>query len=141
MSPEPTHLRQTLVPLDVAMHVLSRTRPCVRSMVERGDLRWVFDVSAPSGRMTRQEWRFWIRDLYAPCILRHLDTDDAVDEVVGHKTERWLCLRTVGEMLWVARPHLDRLECTGELGVHVIRGIKCVARPALCAFLECRLVH
>lgn len=135
------HLHQTLVPLDVAMHVLSRPKPWIQSMVQSGELRWIFDVSAHAGPKKREEWRFWLSELYAPDMMRYLDEDDAVDEVVKHETQERLCLRTVGELLWVARPHLTRLESTGELPVSSWGGVRCVTRNDLSAFLDRRLVR
>jgi hypothetical protein len=135
------HLRQTLVPLAVAMHVLSLRKPQIEAMVESGLLQWVFDVSAPSGQVTRQEWRFWLGELLNRRAQEHLTETEAVGRIVGHETERSLSLRTIGELLWVARPHLNRLQSTGELPVKVRGGIKCVERPAFCAFLERRLVR
>jgi hypothetical protein len=134
------YLRQVLVPLSVAMHVLSRDKQYVLELVDMGRLRWVFDVAAPSGQGARRELRFWLGELFDPRAQIETSEADAIDCVVGHSTEAGLCVRTVCNLLWVARPHLQRLAVTGELTIEDVRGVRSISRSNLCALLSRRLV-
>lgn len=131
--------RPVLVPLSVAMHIMTQEQTSIIEMVDTGELRWVWDVSSRYG-IGRRELRFWLGELMAPGVNGALPAADVIQAVVGHPTEPRLRGHTVCNTLDVARPHLCRLLVTGELKGECSKRVWWIDKSSLIDFLERRLV-
>jgi len=127
--------RPVLVPLSVAATILELEPGSVREMVDCGRLRWVWNVGSTA---SRAELRFWLAELLGRG-LAGAPVSQVIERVVGYPFEKRLRCRTVCNLLYIARPHLQRL--TGELPIRVDGGVGWVWRDDLVKFLHCRLVR
>jgi len=125
--------RPVLVPLSVAATILEVEPESVREMVESGRLRWVWNVASTA---SRAELRFWLAELLGRG-LAGAPGSQVIERVVGYPFEKRLRCRTVCNLLYIARPHLQRL--TGELPISLEGGLCWISRADVVRFLERRL--
>jgi hypothetical protein len=103
----------------------------VLAMVEKGKLRWVFDISVDG---TARNLRFWTGEIVAPQIAARQTEQQVIAAILGYSAairrgqieRQWIC----------SAQHVMRLVRAGELS---LAGPKHITRTSLAAFLKRRL--
>ncbi len=129
--------RTALVSTDVVRAVLGVDAAAVASLVESGELAWVFDLSARQGKM--RELRYWARELFAPeqC---QITPARAIQLILGKRRQRWRGTE-IEQLLLASRPTILRWHRSGDLPGERIDHTFWVNREDLANFLRSRLHH
>ncbi len=127
--------RTALVSLDVVRAVLGVDAVTVASLVDSGELAWVFDVSAT--KSSQRELRFWTRELFAPEQCRMSPTR-ALQMILGKGRQRWRGSE-IEQLLLASRASILRWNRAGDLPGETVDHTFWVTREALTGFLKSRL--
>lgn len=134
--------RPVLVDIYGAVAALKYDADSVRAMVDAGELRHVFDISAadaPARGTHNRELRFWLAELLERA---QGATDARLAElcIVGHDHFAELSTYTVEQILLCNRAHVKRLVGRGLLAARKTTGGYRIERDSLRAFLARRRV-
>jgi len=129
--------RTALVSIDVVRAVLGVDAITVGTMVEAGDLAWVFDVSAT--KSSQRELRFWTRELFEP-ELCHMSPSRALQSIMGKSRQRWRGTE-IEQLLLASRASVLRWNRAGDLPGETVDHTFWASRESLAAFLKSRLCH
>jgi len=120
-----TRFRPVLIPVEVVCWAWGVQAANVLEWIEDGRLQ-AFDIRSGG---TRAEWRIWAGTLLGAKAA-------SADQIVGYSMADSIRYAHVASLLWIGRPHLDRLVRAGELEVE--RDPLRIRRASLVAFLERR---
>ncbi len=129
--------RTALVSTDVVRAVLGVDAAAVASLVESGELAWVFDLSARQGKL--RELRYWARELFAPeqC---QITPARAIQLILGKRRQRWRGTE-IEQLLLASRATILRWHRAGDLPGERVDHTFWVNREDLANFLRSRLHH
>lgn len=130
--------RTALVSIDVVRAVLGVDAITVASMVDAGDLAWVFDLSATT-KSSQRELRFWTRELFEPALCRMSPTR-ALQMILGKSRQRWRATE-IEQLLLASRASILRWNRSGDLPGETVDHTFWTTRESLTAFLKSRLCH
>jgi hypothetical protein len=117
--------RPVLIPVEVVCWAWGVRADDVLHCIEDGRLQ-AFDIRSGGARA---EWRIWSGTLFA-------GKPASAEQIVGYRTADAIRYANVASLLWIGRPHLDRLVRAGELEAE--REPLRITRASLVAFLERR---
>jgi len=129
--------RTALVSIDVVRAVLGVDAITVGTMVDAGELAWVFDISATKG--SQRELRFWTRELFEPEHCR-MSTGRALQMIMGKSRQRWRGTE-IEQLLLASRASILRWNRAGDLPGETVDHTFWVSRESLATFLKSRLCH
>jgi hypothetical protein len=129
--------RTAHVSIDVVRAVLGVDAITVGTMVETGELAWVFDVSATKNN--QRELRFWTRELFEPQLCR-MSLGRALQLILGKSRQRWRGTE-IEQLLLASRASVLRWHRAGDLPGETVDHTFWATRESLAAFLKSRLCH
>lgn len=128
--PPNTHL----VPVEYVRFLRGISADAVQSLVEAGQLRFVWNVS--SGTRI-PALRFWQLELVAASRVSHLTLAEAIRLMLGEHRQRWRG-GELAQMLMVSLPQIVRLRRSRALVGKIEHHTFWIQRPALEKFLHAR---
>lgn len=126
-----------LIPIQGARITLGKTAEEIYALVDSGELRWVWNISADA---KNRALRFWSCELNGEPV-RHLEPSAVVDRIVGHAHELEIRNEVVSRILWASTPTVLRLYRCGALAGRIESHALWILRVSLVEFLHCRLLH
>lgn len=139
LSPALFPINSQLVPIAVVRTLRGISADSVQSLVDSGELRFVWNIGLRGPRATIPDLRLWLREVIQPISVASMDLPAALALILGANRTRFRGTE-IGQLLMICRPQMHRLYKSRAIQGKITNRTLWVARPTLEQFLAERFV-